>query len=222
MTHYQDTTTQPKTVEPQRYSDRQFLHTINAGVTLPLAQAFTTSVMTMILTAVIVYALDGWEYLKPMAIVGALTFVATWIALAGRWITLTNLERITRMDLNKDGVVGPQKVEPRSLRVQIDRIEENGHVAQSQLFDFTDFADIHQLRRFAEGYADPTMGLTENEWSGPGNPFAIDAYRAFREECVKRGLVLKVVKGKKTIGYFKTPAGKAVFKRIQKDALLNS
>lgn len=225
MNRYQDTTPiiQQKQ-EPTRYSDKQFLHTINAGVVLPLAQAFTTSIMVMILTAVIVYAMDGLDYLKPMLIAGALTFVIAWLALAGRWINLTQIERITRMDLNGDGVIGRKAApEPRSLRVQIDNLQPNGHISQSQIIDFTGYATEEQLKDFADGILDQGKGLSEKEWSPieTGCPFSIDQYRKFRNELLRRGMIVAANSKSKNLGFVMTAVGKAMLRRIQDDPKMN-
>lgn len=194
------------------YSDKQFLHTITAAVTLPLAQALVISAALMIATATIIFAFDGYSYAKPIVIVGALSFVITLITLIGRWITLTRLEELTKLDLNRDNKVGNKPIEHK-IHVQVDEVRE-GHIGVSKLFDLDGIAP-GQLKALAIGNIDQRKGWAETEWSplNQGLPFSLDQIRYLKRELIKRGLLIEIVKGKKVIGYTETAMLKSTLRK---------
>src|SRR4030067_264706 len=106
MNKFQNTTEQP--VQPLSYSDRQFLHTTNAGVKVPFLQAFITACLMSLFTAAVIYIFDGLDYFKPMAGRFVFTLVGMWVFLQRRWLWLTKLEEFLKMDLPGDNVVGAQ------------------------------------------------------------------------------------------------------------------
>ena len=205
---------QPLIEQPKRqgYSEKQFLWSWTAGALLPLGQAFIGGIVTMIATAGIIYAFDGIDYLKPMVLVGGAVFVVMWVILARRWMVLT-AERLTGIDINQDSHIGPPPP-ARSVRVQIDNVEANGHIRQSQMFDFTGFADEEQLVAFAHGMLEENKTMAEREWAGPGKPFSIDQYRPFRSELIRRGLARAANSKSNNHGYELTLVGEKVMQKL--------
>ena len=57
------------------YSDRQFLHTYQTAAWVPLTQATINAGMGMVLTGVTLYLFDAMDYVKPILVMGALTWV---------------------------------------------------------------------------------------------------------------------------------------------------
>lgn len=212
----QYTTQQPQTSLERPlergYSEKQFLWSWTAGALLPLGQSLIGGFVAMVATAGFIYVIDGIDYFKPMILIGGGTFVSMWIILARRWMILT-AERITRLDINGDRHIGPPP-KPRSVVVQINERTAQGHLSVSQRFDFTGFATEDQLIEFAEGMLDHHKSMAEREWTGPGEPFSIDQYRAFRSELIRRALARGVNAKSKQHGFELTPLGEKVMQAI--------
>lgn len=199
--------TQPQTQTPSApaYSDKSFLHTLSVGVILPLVQSFATSIIFMIVTATVLYWTDAIDYLKPMVTVGALSFAGMWLFLQRRWLNLTNLERLTRIDFNGDGRIAE---EPRRVHVQIDRVKENGHLEQSAMYDLE--ATDDEMEYFAQAWSNGKP-FTEDELAGGGKYLSQPRFAILRADLFKRKLIEK--KGKTNKGGFKwTQEGEEVLK----------
>ncbi len=196
----------PQIPQPS-YSDRQFMHTWVAGAGLPLVQAFITAIMMMICTAATLYMFDAIDYLKPIIIIGALTFVAVWLLLQKRWLSLTNLEKLTGVDLNDDGVIG----EPQITRIQIDEVTTQGHIRQSKYFDLPISED--KLTVLARGLLGGRP-FSEREWAGAGRILSSNEFRSLRSEMIKRELLEMANPKDQRQGYILTAPGRGLMKRF--------
>jgi hypothetical protein len=205
-----DQTTQPMqpTQSQPAYSDRQFLHTFTAAALIPLVQATITAIVACVGTATVLYVFDAIDYMKPIIAIGALTWVITWLLLQRRWLTLTNLERLLKQDLNNDTYVG--EPEPASIRIQLDEIRNNGHIHQTQMFELP--CTEAQLQALADGVLRLDKTLAEKEWTGAGKPFSINEFRTVRSEMLKRGMVVPASSKSERQGFVFTRAGEAVLK----------
>jgi hypothetical protein len=189
--------TTPPVMKGASYADRQFLHTFLAGLLLPLAQASIIAAMSMVGTAVTLYLFDAVDYVKPVLVMGVLTWIFTFLYLMRRWLNLTSLEQITGLDINGDGQIG--KV-PRSgkaaepLLIRLDEFGANGHYrSRTMALDVSQ----DQLRALAQGLLNG-LPFTERQWTGPGKPFSSGpegSFRPLRRAWLKEG-ILQVVSDK--------------------------
>lgn len=207
----QTTSTQPVT-PPHTYTEKEFLHTWTAGAFLPFVQSVIAGIVAMIFTAMILYARNAIDYLMPMLLAGGTTFVLMYLVLMRRWLELT-AEKITGIDINGDGVIGPK---PRSIRVTLNMFDRNQRMSQFY-YDFSDVASETQLIEFADGMLNAGRNMAEREWSGPGKPFSIDEYRSFRSFLIGRGLARAANKKGANQGFELTEEGEAVFGKILTD-----
>jgi hypothetical protein len=197
-----------ETVQTPRpaYSDRQFLHTYQSAAFVPLTQSTINAVMVMILTGVVLYLFDAIDYVKPMLVAGALMWVGSWLYFQRRWLNLTELESRLQIDLNNDGFVGdPQEV--KQVRVQIDKLENNGHIRSAQMFTLP-CSDV-ELEDIAQGVK-RGIPFSEKEWTGKDNPFSVNRFREIRSEMIKRGMLVPASAKSDKQGYVFTRAGQAV------------
>jgi len=201
---YQNTTPPVQTASQPAYSERQFLHTYQAGVGLPLAQAFVTALLIgLIVFVVAILVFDALDPFTPAGIAGIGVLVAGWLFAQRRWLTLTEIEKALNRDLNNDKVIG----EPKTVRVQVTEIKDNGHIHIDSIFDLP-YPD--KLPTFAQGVLNG-LPITEKEWSPlkDGKLFSLGQIRN----------LLTVMKIKKLLtvtkqGHQLTRSGKAVMKQL--------
>jgi len=210
MHNYKNET--PVITQRTSYAEKQFLHTMLAGATLPFVQAALTALIMAIATAGVIYLFDGIDYIKPMIGIGLITFVIIWLMLQRRWLTLTDIERLTGLDLNNDKHVG--EVKTGKVRVQIDNVTPQGHIDQQMMFDLP--ATPEQLKAYAHGIIHEDKTPSETEWSPikAGKPFSLDQIRSLKDEMIKRGLMVKANNKNSNLGFVHTHIGKTVLKRI--------
>lgn len=193
-----------------QYSDRAFMHTEQAGVKVPLLQ---TAVMTGLVSFCILIltwlfdVLDGYKY--ALAALGIVP-LAMWIFLQRRWLLLT-AETVLNRDLSGDGVVGPVPPSaPRVIRVQLDDIQNNGHIHTSAIFELP--ADDAQLSALANGLG-RGLTLSEKTWTGKGNPFSIAEFRKLCGVMLAQGIIQYRNEKAAQQGYEPTPKGVKFFEQ---------
>lgn len=194
---------------PAPYSDKAFLHTPQAAVGVPILLAFVTSLAIMAGTGTFIWLIGGYEYLKPVVASGVAAFIISWLAFQFRWINLTRLEEITRLELDgKPGIGSAQRT--GSVRVQLDEVNENGHISVSKQFDLP--ATPAQLKALAIGLHDQGRSLAEAEWSPleGGKPFSIDGIRVLKKELIKRGVIVYVNSKNTRLGLTETVVGRRI------------
>lgn len=177
----------PQVQPPPSYSDKSFLWSWVAGVGLPFVQSLVTGIMAMIVTAVIIYAFNGMDYLKPMLVIGAIVSVGSWFILQRRWLKLTEIEKLLGVDLNGGGI-GKDPV-PVQTEIWIKKVNQN----KSYQADLRKFSCSHeQLLEFCKetlkgkpisrrGWTPKSNGFSDTD--GPGG------WRMFQSELIKFGLI---------------------------------
>ena len=169
----------------QGYSDRQFLHTQTAAVTVPLMQSAVTGGIVLGVALVIALVNRARDPFTAPLVLGVVTFGAMWFTLTRRWMSLTRLEQMTGMDINRDGIVGNEKVEaeaPRFVKVQISQVKDNGHY-QADIVQLPE-AQLEKLVRALRA----DVPFAESAMAGKGKAFSVPEYRKFLHEMIKRGL----------------------------------
>ncbi len=208
MNKFQQTDQVVQPVPTPAYSDKQFLHKVESAVILPLWQAVITSILGMLGAGVVLYLFDAIDYVKPILVTGAVVLVLTWLYLQRRWLNLTMLETHLRMDINGDGAIGAKRDDaPRSIRVQVDTLEANGHIHQSQMFSLP--CDENELEQIAVAYRNG-VPFSEKEWTGKGKPFSVSRFREIRTEMLKRGMMAPASAKSERQGFVFTKAGLAI------------
>jgi hypothetical protein len=196
MNKFQQQTTAPvvTSTPAANYSDKQFLHTFQVGLLLPLAQASVIAVMSMVGTLVILYLFDAVDFVKPMLVMGVLTWIVAFVYLMRRWLNLSALERMTGMDINGDGQIGAEKKKPSEpLVIRLDDVRNGNYRSRTMEVNATE----EQLRELADGLLNGKP-FTEREWTGRGKPFSSGqggSFRALRAVWLKQG-ILEVVSDK--------------------------
>lgn len=194
MNKFTQTESLPQVQHPS-YSDRQFMHTLLAGVVLPLAQAAVTAAMVMLSLVVIMYLLDAIDVFKFPVIAGVITLVGMWLFLQRRWLSITNLERVTGIDINRDGVVG----EPaKKVHIIVDKVKDDEHIEQ---MDHTFPVSEQQIELFFSTVKTSTRGgksISRRKWTPKNiNGFSEGEWDAFFAELVKQKLV--TIKGNECV-----------------------
>ena len=190
---------------------RPYLHTITAGVTLPLLQAGVTGAVC----ALVGLGVSLWLRWRSWPLVslgaGVISFAAAWFYLGRHWLNLTGLERLTGLDLNGDGRIGlePSPLSAREeVRVYVAEVRSDGHLSGNQkVYDLP--CDSKQLAELARGILGG-LPFSERLWTGAGRPFSIVAFRDLRGELIRRGLIRLASTKDARQGYTLTLAGKHV------------
>jgi hypothetical protein len=165
----------------QPYSDRSFLHTYLAGALLPLVQATITAFMAGIGTLALLYMVDAIDYIKPILIVFALVWVLTWLYLQRRWVNLTALENMLKLDINGDGQIG-KPVEKVETVIRLEEVKDNGHF-QSHTYKLPITDD--QLIRLADGLLHRGRTWARREWTPKANGFSDDEWRELQSAMLR-------------------------------------
>lgn len=208
---YQYTTTQPGAMteapelgDPQANEPaRAHLFTPAAGVLLPVLQALITGAL---------FALAGWGYAWLLKAgeawrwglgVGLGAAVLAWLAMLGRWLDLTApLERLTRIDLNRDGYIG----RPDTIRVEVTSEDRRQ----------TTVAEIpyaSKLPDFARGLL-AGAPISERHWSGAGALFSQSEFRQVRDIFIARGWLRWSNPEAPQQGLELTPGGRAALRAL--------
>lgn len=208
--HYQQVTPAPVI---NKSNDKEFLHTFTAGAMLPLVQASITALIIGVSVLVIeVYMFDALDPFRVTIPATVIAWVATWLISVRRWFTLTNIERVVNLDINHDGQIGETKRAPvKVVRVQIDRIRENGHIQQQSIIDLP--IGEQELTTLARGLMNH-IPFSEKRWTGEGNLFSIDEFRALRSELIRRELLTLANEKDRRQGYTLTEAGRALMQQM--------
>jgi len=207
MNRYQNSTEQ--VAQKSSYADRQFLHTFVAGAVLPLVQASITAVVMMIATVLVLYMFNAIDFIKPVFVIGGLTWVFAWLSLQRRWLRLTDLEKFFNQDFNNDNHIGEPPVAAK-IHVQVDEVTHQGHIRQASMFDLP--CTEQQLKALAIGILEHRKTLAEKEWTGSGRPFSINEFRAMRSEMIKRGMIVPASSKSERQGFVFTRAGEAILR----------
>lgn len=196
--------------EKRRSREKPYLHTIQAGVVLPLLQAVITGGLGGIVLLVLSVKFrwrDAWLHaLLFWLIVTALT----WLYLQRHWLLMA-FERITGADLNRDGRIGGDLHEAATpvVRVKLDEIKENRHFQQHT---YNIPATLDQMAELAKGVLEQEIAFSERSWAGSGKPFSSAEFRNLRSELIRRDLVVLANPKDSRLGYAFTAKGRAVLR----------
>lgn len=198
-------------VKRESPAGRQHLHTLVAGAWLPLAQATATGVITFIVVLIISSSLRWRDPLTWGGCIGAIAWSLSWFSLQRHWFSLTALEQVTGLDLNKDGYIGtpPASVQPDHM-IHV-RMSDTSH-GNLHILDFQLPATFEQMSSLANGLNIGTT-LSERNWTGQGRPFSIQEFTELRNEMIKRGLVRLASDKDPRQGYILTGPGQALIKQ---------
>lgn len=167
--------------------NKEYLHTSTAGAGLPFAQAIITGVLMFVGTWLLGWLIfDLTDPIKPAVILSVVTVIAVWLWRLLQWANLTNIENLTGLDLNRDGVVGTK--EPEVIRIKMSQLNDgrNGASYQSSEMDLP--VTRVQLETLARGMLGG-MPFSERVWAGPGKPFSSNEYRMLRSVMIRRELL---------------------------------
>lgn len=197
-------------VVPTPKEGREYLHTTTAGVKVPLLQAVTLG-GTVFLFVLVIGIVFWWiDPLKPAVIAGGSVGLGWLVWALWRWSNLTKPDQPTVQVRSVDHDENPST--PRIVRVQLDKVMENGHIHQTKMFDLP--ATEEQLSILAAGLLEGGRPFSEAEWCGAGKPFSLNEFRALRGEMIRRGL-LGLRNGKDARqGYALTEDGQAVMEQF--------
>jgi hypothetical protein len=192
------------------HEDRKFLHTVQAGIGVPLLQSLATAVIVgiaVMTVALVSNVLDPW---KPTVVLMALAMAGWWLYSLWRWTRLTERElpKVQVQSVDDDG----DPLTPKVVRVQLDWITDAGHYQQTSIFDLP--ATEQQLGELAEGLLNGGRSFSEKEWCGAGHPFSVNGFRELRSEMIKRGLLTRKSAKDHRQGYELTEEGKAIFRQF--------
>lgn len=188
--------------------DTQYLHTYTVGAILPFLQASITAVLIFIGSLVVAYfVFDIIDPLKPAVTLATLSWIGTWLARQSRWLMLT-AERLTGIDINRDGVVGTEKKEPDVIRIQVREIKQDGAY---QVHDNIDLPiSREQLEALARGLLNG-VPFSERKWTAPNNDiFSSNEFRTLRSIMVRRQLIELVNEKDARQGYKLTHQGRSI------------
>ena len=195
---------------PLATQQAKHLHTVEAGVVVPILQALLTALVIALAGAVI---MAMFSQLRPHAfqcagVLFALTLAYCWLSRQKHWLTLTSIvqrvEEVTGTDIDHDGYVGDPI---RNVRVSLQR--EPG-----QTSIWTPNATDAQIQELAVGVLLRGLPLTEKTWTGPSRPFSQRQWTEFREDLIRRGML--TLKNPKNIkdGYLLTAEGETLLREF--------
>jgi len=195
-------------------SAQEYLHSANAGAGVPLLQATITGLVIAIPVLVILLknrVTDAWYW---AAGVWALIQAITWIINQMHWFSLTNIEKLTGIDLNKDGVIGDGKGMPgesvRTIKINLHEISEGGYVSVTTA-RFP--VDEESMAILAAGLLNG-IPFAERYWIGAGKIFSQAQFRDIRSEMLKRGILELANPKSPQQGYQLTRAGRACMRDL--------
>lgn len=164
--------------QPAAYTDTE--RRIPRGSTLEgdVLVPFLQSVITGAIGALVSWTF--WEAPLPGFAVG---FALCWLILLVQTRSLLReVERVTRRDLDGDGVVGPPEPGPPAEHIlRIEMADSHGQVRRA-----VNLRSPVPPDRLADLAAAALRGdsLAEGVWGGPGKAFSLDEFRALREELI--------------------------------------
>lgn len=192
-------------------SGRAHLHNLTAGAWLPLAQAGISGLVAGVVVLAVGLSARWRSPWADAGIAAALSMGAVWFLMARHWLSLTGLERLTGLDLDREPRSSDEtqpRREPEFIRVQVDQLTAAGHLDVSQIYELP--ATREQIAALAVGVLKDGATFSERYWTGAGRPFSVDGWRALRSELLRRGLLALASAKDPRQGYVLTVAGRHV------------
>ena len=195
-----------------RIDEARHMHSVGAGVIVPLLQALVTGLLVAIIAALVTayYKVTDWYFWA--AISAALVIFGQWMFSQALWRRIVRLvEREWLVDIDGDGTIGEPEPQQPAQSIQVEVTDKNSG------FPRTDFIELpfseDNITQLAEGLK---IGkpFTEREWCGAGKPLSVNQFRKARVEMLRRGLIEQVNAKDARQGYRLTKAGTAVMRHF--------
>lgn len=195
-------------------NNRAFLHTAQAGAILPFLQSTMTGFLSgmvafLMLLKFRVMALDALFY---GAMVWLVVQAVCWLVLQLHWFNLTKLEKLTGLDLNRDGAIGeePAHETRHTVRVDIQEVAAGGHLrVTTARFAVPEW----KMVELANGLMSGTP-FSEKAWTGSNGVFSKNEFRVLRDEMLKRRLIRPASQKSASQGYVLTLSGIAAMRNL--------
>lgn len=193
-------------------STQAYLHTREAAAFVPFLQSLLTGFLLALLAflgmlKLRMYLLDALFW---AVVVWVVVLTGVWLLLQRHWFTLTNLEKLTGVDMNRDGVVGaePARQSEHTVKVNIQETVGNGHIRiTTARFAVPEW----KMVELAQGLL-AEKPFSEKPWTGDKGIFSINEFRAVRDEMLLRHLIKQSSTKSKKQGFELTPSGWAVMR----------
>lgn len=197
-----------------RLDESNHLHSLRAGVAVPIGQALVTGVLIALLVALVAgyYRVPDWYFWA--AISGVLAVLGQWIFSQMLWQRLVRLvERQTYMDIDGDGVIGePEQTPaaPQTVRVEVTDKTNGQHVTQ-----YIDLPFAERIPQLAAGLAAGKQ-FTVSNWVGVsrGRLFTPAEFTELRAVMIEHDWIRPNNPHDETRGYSLTRAGLAIMRSL--------
>ena len=163
--------------------DNSYLHTVSAGVVLPLMQALVTGAIIGLVALLICQKNDVTDWAFWSALSAVLVTLGYWLMAQTIWRRLVRLvEMAVQQDFDGDGYVG--EPEPaQSVRVEVTE-RDNGGYTNTQIATLP-YAD--RIPMLAQGLL-AGVPFSDRRWAGDGRIFTDGELTQLRLEMLGRGL----------------------------------
>lgn len=198
---------QAEAITPEMHDLREgkYLHSMSAGVGIPLLQAVVTGIFGAAIVAIIAYKLTSPDWAAWGGVVGLLIASYTWVRGMSLWQYLVQLvERSTGADIDGDGTIaGDEKVIP--VRVSV---HDGTQVVMAR------FPDERKLKRVADAVINLNTPLSVREIVERQHLLSRTEFENMRDEMVLRGLLRLKNEEQPGAGYSLTRRGAEMFREL--------
>lgn len=182
------------------------------GVYLPLVQAGLTSFL-IALAAGLTASLFEYPVLKAFGMAFIYSLLGLWLILLLRWLKLTEaLERLTGLDINRDGSIGEAEAiesRPQVFSTRLELVSDAGR--RIQYLDIP--IESERLALFAQEVL-KGASLTEASFTGSNKMFTRSEFTSLRDALLRRGLISWNSAGYPARGVHLTRAGRAALEHL--------
>jgi len=199
----------PLTTGLHSLNESDYLHSLRAGLVVPLLQSVTIGMLVTIIASLILEYNGISDWFRWAALVGLSTILAFFLNGLRLWRYLVQLvERELHVDIDRDGQIG--QPEPRILKVQVD--EKHGAFTESNTVEFVDDPRLEML---AAGLM-AGRKFTEEEWVGrqADGKFSGDEFRELRGKMLKYRWIKLRNPSDVTRGYILSASGRSVMEQL--------
>ena len=179
------------------------LPTMVSAIQVPLAYSMVSGGLAAILSALVIVPFELMPGYASL-VIGLIVFALAWIKKTDSYDQLlVQVERITGIDHNNDGVVG----EAKQIDLNIGHTDANGNAGRQLLANVRGVAE-ETFEHWATCVVNGTRGLSEAEWTGSGNPFSKPVYKNFLNALGEGGIVAWKNENAKNQGRILTDEGR--------------